>query len=778
MINYAPPNSSQDSRYGDARIYPLRGGTESSVVWLMEGEWDCLLANQLHLAAETTTGGASTWKAWWSERYAGKSVNVVYDMDSAGREGAIAVCAQLVRTAREVRNIQLPIEDGDFSDWILRGGGTADELRRIAAETPVEAVPEVPEINVYADDRVDPTSPDCILKDLIDSFHWRVTSTGPMYNSGLLVPKHVLTTAVVQWFQSHGGTFVWATTDGQGYLFFQQKRFPLASNDPEFLSFLQDLGGINARDSEGQIIITALCNCGAFAKRVEPRPWLTSHGERLIRIAQSPMEPILEVGCDENNQPVVREVENGDDDLWQAYATEGSNAEYVPWVYDPDVDKQEALALLYSHCVEHFMVSDIGRELLITWFLSALLAHLSAIQPGVRLWGEAGSGKSTILQLLFWLLHGTERGLLPTYSTASLWRVGISEPMLLIDNQNVESEMSEDLRTFFDLAATGGSREIAADSKGRRTIKQRVHSLVAVSGLDSFLAQDVLTRYFEIETDAARMSPHGYFLSLDRRKLLDARPKIWSGIIKLLAEDVFPLIFSTSGREFVSEIRQINARKERTSEFLSLMVTWGGILSRYEPRLVRPTENDPTGIELARRWCVDVTRSTIESQINAATTLDWWETVRQQIKMHMNQLVVQHRVTDRVEEVVLSTPTPLAARLVREGDRYVGIEGTTIELFNVLRWAAGQVRERLPWASPRQLGQVYRTERAAWEVESLGWKRELGRYIRSRNEGGEWSSMQVNTIYWPEELAILKTEVPIVETARTPQSIPDLRNFR
>ena len=281
------------------------------------------------------------------------------------------------------------------------------------------------------------------------------------------------------------------------------------------------------------------------------------------------------------------------------------------------------------------------------------------------------------------------------------------------------------------------------------------------------------------------MSPHGYFLSLDRRKLLDARPKIWSGIIKLLAEDVFPLIFSTSGRAFVSEIRQINSQKERTSEFLSLMVTWGGVLSRYEPRLVQPVENDSTGLELARRWCVDVARATIESQLSAASTLDWWETTRQQIKMHMNQLVVQRRVSDRVEEVILSTPTPLAARLIREGDRYIGIEGTTVELFNVLRWAAGQVRERLPWASPRQLGQTYRTERAAWEVEDLGWKREQGRYIRSRNEGGEWSSMQIQTVYWPEELAIVKTEVPRTEVIRTPdtphanpQNTPDLSNFR
>src|SRR5690606_38915938 len=185
--------------YGEARLYPRRILEQSEIVWLMEGEWDALLAQQLGLPAVTNTGGAGTWKTWWNRYFRDKVVYIVYDSDSAGRSGAEAVAKALSPVAREVRNIVLPTE-GDFSDWILREGGSVDELRRIAEETPPEEKTSDPTPSV---DLADPEDQDVSLRRLIDSFHIKMTDNGPVYTHSLSVPKYVLTDAVIQWFRSH-----------------------------------------------------------------------------------------------------------------------------------------------------------------------------------------------------------------------------------------------------------------------------------------------------------------------------------------------------------------------------------------------------------------------------------------------------------------------------------------------------------------------------------------------------------------------------------------------
>ena len=64
-------------------------------------------------------------------------MTVVPDNDDAGRDHARAVAANLAPVAARVRILELPAlpPKGDVSDW-LDGGGTIDELLRLAAEAP------------------------------------------------------------------------------------------------------------------------------------------------------------------------------------------------------------------------------------------------------------------------------------------------------------------------------------------------------------------------------------------------------------------------------------------------------------------------------------------------------------------------------------------------------------------------------------------------------------------------------------------------------------------
>lgn len=128
--------------YGDVRFFPIEA-LESAELVLCEGEWDCMLARQMDIPAIAHTGGANTWKDEWNPLFAGKRVWICYDHDDAGKTGAEKVGQALAKVA-EVRVIKLPVteEHEDFSDWILKYGGTLEQWQGLMESAqPVEYEP-------------------------------------------------------------------------------------------------------------------------------------------------------------------------------------------------------------------------------------------------------------------------------------------------------------------------------------------------------------------------------------------------------------------------------------------------------------------------------------------------------------------------------------------------------------------------------------------------------------------------------------------------------------
>ena len=122
-----------------AGIYP-RPPVEQEV-WLCEGEWDCILARQHGLAAYTGMAGAGTFQPHWVDAFAGKTVNIVYDCDKAGREGAEMAAKHLGEVAK-VRIVALPEPDVpvpgfDMTNYLRDHQGTAATLRELTTATPL-----------------------------------------------------------------------------------------------------------------------------------------------------------------------------------------------------------------------------------------------------------------------------------------------------------------------------------------------------------------------------------------------------------------------------------------------------------------------------------------------------------------------------------------------------------------------------------------------------------------------------------------------------------------
>lgn len=123
--------------YGKARLYPIDNLKHKDVL-LVEGEMDCILANQLGYYALTATGGANTWKAEWNKLFKGKNVTICYDIDEIGKLSADKVARELCGQASTIKVAKLPISDppnGDLTDYIVALGHTKEDFDAVIRET-------------------------------------------------------------------------------------------------------------------------------------------------------------------------------------------------------------------------------------------------------------------------------------------------------------------------------------------------------------------------------------------------------------------------------------------------------------------------------------------------------------------------------------------------------------------------------------------------------------------------------------------------------------------
>jgi putative DNA primase/helicase len=108
---------------------------------LCEGESDmlCLLSHGIN--AITNTAGAGTFKPEWAAQLAGKAVTILYDNDTAGREGTQRVVQYLSKTAKSLVIARLPDDAKDVGAFFEQGG-TIEQLHEILLSAqPVQREP-------------------------------------------------------------------------------------------------------------------------------------------------------------------------------------------------------------------------------------------------------------------------------------------------------------------------------------------------------------------------------------------------------------------------------------------------------------------------------------------------------------------------------------------------------------------------------------------------------------------------------------------------------------
>jgi len=142
---YRPATSSKRSQYwnikgmGKRRLFPEGVLAEADDILLCEGEWDCILANQMGFPAVTSTGGAANWTQEFNPLFEDKRVTIMYDADETGDAGARRAAHNISKFAREVRLAALPFDKkpehgDDLTDYVIRDEMGQEELSGLLRE--------------------------------------------------------------------------------------------------------------------------------------------------------------------------------------------------------------------------------------------------------------------------------------------------------------------------------------------------------------------------------------------------------------------------------------------------------------------------------------------------------------------------------------------------------------------------------------------------------------------------------------------------------------------
>jgi hypothetical protein len=201
-VKYYKPSAKTNKYKGveganENRVWPLEHLSKEGTVWLMEGEKDCILANQCGMNAVTFTGGAGSVPMEYIGRFKGRDVNIVYDIDPPGKEGALAASTQLLRVANSVKIVEIPSDglppNGDFTNFIHNAGHQIIELFQIAQMTEAERPRDSKTKVVIGDEVINTYLEDITPKKL---FHKRVRMRVRIVSMSkcatYLVPKEVI----------------------------------------------------------------------------------------------------------------------------------------------------------------------------------------------------------------------------------------------------------------------------------------------------------------------------------------------------------------------------------------------------------------------------------------------------------------------------------------------------------------------------------------------------------------------------------------------------------
>lgn len=540
------------------------------------------------------------------------------------------------------------------------------------------------------------------LEDIINEHHFKISDKGIRYEQAPHNCSYAtVAREVVEWLKCNGTEFYYDPDNEDTYIKFDDTVYKVDNSNYEFKEFLLNIGGIQTVTQEGRCIVDAIKCTRKGAYEIKPVKWLNCerNGDTTrLEIVQRDGTTIIVSNNEVKVERTGRSIYSSFNQSW-----------FVPFncYTQEDFDYKKGIRLMWDLCFKHFVVSDIAKEIILSWFITIFLQDLSSVRPGIRISGNAGVGKSVILKLLYWLFYGKSDDKLPRFTLAGAWRRSSYEPWIMIDNENVK-EMNEGWQTFFDLAATGGQRVMGESGSATTTVTQTAHIPVLLSGLDTFLLPDVRTRYLEVE--AKEIYRTDFYESMDKRTLLVNRDTLLSSIMHFIAKEIIPSLGEVLSRKSVLELRTRLGMKHRIVDYFIMMSFIGGSINS----ILKSSNEGVTD-----KWIEFLSANSEALEVKSSSTVAWM--------VSLKELLKQESMTVKIKSINSST----GERLLMQTTRHPIVRFTTTpakdsitmtlgQLLDLLRWCAATLHVNLPYKTPQELEKMIHADKDAWSV--LKWE--------------------------------------------------------
>ena len=420
---------------------------------------------------------------------------------------------------------------------------------------------------------------------------------------------------IFDWFNSHGRFF--HDSEATVFLTYHDVTYTIGSN-PRFSALLERTTGILLTRGSSNSIVESLRNRGLdFGLSRQFSRWIHA--------------------VDTVNPAIFVNLNTPGNVLYRLAAGEiraeinGMNAENIllnpskpikPFTFLPQVDIQEGINLFYDLVVKNLACEARQRYYIACWFISTFLLDYTAQQQHLKFSGSSAGGKSTSAKLLTMLLYGSEHLADPT--GASLYNMAAEDPLVIIDNLE-SADLNRERQKFLLLAATRGKKTKRRTGFDSGTIDESPRALICITAIEPFTLPELINRVVDIWFDAGEHGQPDFFEMDILRGIKRHRDIILSALLKLIAQDILPEIGTLNRYATFLREQHPGHSKERSNEFLALLLLILDKLLVYLPlrprNLADPRETKADAEEICNAWILDQNRKTSDMESSSSCIL-------------------------------------------------------------------------------------------------------------------------------------------------------------
>ncbi len=379
------------------------------------------------------------------------------------------------------------------------------------------------------------------------------------------------------------------------YLLYQHYIYTVAFNRP-FNALIKKTTGYLPTKEPGRSVWESLAS-EAYnnGSRIDLASW--SFTNRTINSIylnlNSPNNVILKI-----SEKSVDEIPNGLNDEGVLLK---SSPRIMPLNYRPDCGIQEGFKKLHELLFDSMTCEVEQRYLILSWLIAGFLLELSPYTALMKFSGASSAGKTTAAKFMSILLFGTDH--LGEFSTAAAYAEASSNPLVIIDN--LESiDMNKGIAKFLLLSTTRGGKVKRTQGTESGTTEEQPRALVLITAIEPFLKAEMINRTFDVDF-SLKYKRDDFIEDEIIRQLMKHRDLMLSAIVKFIHKEILPNLNERKEYMLILKKEYRGHSKDRTDEFLSLMMVILSHMLKYIPYYAEshPLHEIETGDkEIRKAW--------------------------------------------------------------------------------------------------------------------------------------------------------------------------------